>query len=263
MPFKLIDTDCTPLVIDNEYEIVDKKLLAKYVGELLLGNHKHIMRIINSLSTTLPEHPDNSINAVIKQLKSTSVEKRHGWLFQMISWIVLSERNQGTKFYSNYPHFAPAQQGIDGLALIIGKDETLQRIIITEDKCTTHPRNKITQQVFPELEDFESGKKDSALVGIISSLIGELNSGELLEKVQNEIFNKDIRMYRIGITRDSTHNSVEGRKKLFKDYDQKVKGKLVQRRSAASINIPELRKWMEKFSDSVEEYLNSKKTKNV
>lgn len=263
MPFQFIDTDCSPLVIDNEYEIIDIELLASYVGELLLGNHRHILRIINSLSTTFPKHPNESVDAVINQLKATSLEKRHGWLFQMISWIVLSEKSKGMKFHSNYPHFAPAQQGIDGLALIIGKDDTLQNIIITEDKCTTYPRNKITQQVFPELEDFESGKKDSALVGIISSLIGHLNSGDLLEKVQNEIFNKELRVYRIGITRETSHNSIEGRKRLFKDYDQKVKGESAKRRVAASIDIPDLRNWMENFSNLVEKYLLSKKTTNV
>lgn len=263
MPFKLTRTDCSPLVIDDEYEIVNINLLAEYVVELLLGHHRHMLRVINSLSTTFPHHPDESIDSVIDKMNSTSREKRHGWLFQMISWLVLSEKYKGKLYYSNYPHFAPAQHGLDGLAIVLSNEDTIEKIIITEDKCTVNPRKKIKEEVFPEFEDFELGKKDSALVGIISSLIGNINSGELLENVQNDIFNKDLKIYRIGITRGKSHNNIKGRKRLFKNYDHSVKGKSTDRRQASSIEIEELRVWMEKFSGLVENHLKMKKTKNV
>jgi hypothetical protein len=260
MPFNLIVTDCSPLVIDYEYEITNKDLLANYVGEMLLGHHMHIQRIINSLATVFPDQPIDSIDQIINKVKSASVEKRDGWLFQMISWVVLAQRNVGKKFYSNYPHFAPAQHGIDGLAVLLMDDDKLNSIIITEDKCTTSPRNKITQQVFPEFETFERGGKNNALVSIISTLIGQLDAGEILQSVQNDIFNKKYRLYRIGITRKTKHNDKKGRRKLFKNYDNCVSGSNSKRRSGATIYLDNMRDWMQDFSDRVVKYLEAKKS---
>jgi len=259
MPFKYNEIDGSPSFIDYEYEIVNKSLLAKYVAEMLLGHHHHILRIIKSLSASFPVHKNESIDQIIEKIVNADPSKRDGWLFQMISWIVLAKSKSGDLFYSNYPHFAPAQHGIDGLAITLNVDDTIKNIIITEDKCTIHPRNKITSQVFPEFKEFESGAKDNALVGIISSLIGGLNAGEILEKVQNDIFEKKYRLYRIGITREESHNSLNGRKNLFSNYDKCVDGSTSVRRSAASIHLEDMRDWMADFANQVIDYLESKK----
>ncbi len=263
MPFKLIDTDCSPLVVDYEFEVADKDLLARYVGEMLLGHHQQIYRIINSLSTTFPLHPNDSIKHVISKINTTSIEKRDGWLFQMISWVVLAERNVGNKFFSNYPHFAPAQHGIDGLAVVLNDDDSLKCIIITEDKCTTSPRGKITQQVFPEFKEFENGEKNNALVSIVSSLLGHIKAGNILGNVQNDIFNNNFRLYRIGITREERHNDDSGRMKLFSKYDTFVTGSTAERRSGATIHLDDMRNWMQDLSEKVINYLESKKISDV
>ncbi len=260
MPFNLIDTDCSPLVIDYEYQIIDKDLLAEYVGEMLLGHHFHISRIINSLTTTSPIQPNESIDKIITIMNSPEIEKRDGWLFQMISWIVLAKRNAGQIFFANYPHFAPAQHGIDGLAITLNNDGTLKNIIITEDKCTTNPRNKITQQVFPEFIAFENGEKNNALVSIISCLIGTLDSGTIFQNIQNDIFQNKFRIYRIGITREDRHNCNDGRISLFKDYNKHVPGATPERRSGATIHLNNMRNWMQDFTDKVINYLESKKS---
>ena len=117
MPFKLIDTDCSPLVIDYEYEIVDKKLLSQYVGELVLGHHTHILNIVNSLSSNPSVPPNKVIEIAIDKLKNSEIVHRDGWLFQMISWLALAIRSGG-EYYTQHPHFAPAQHGLDGLSVI-------------------------------------------------------------------------------------------------------------------------------------------------
>jgi hypothetical protein len=263
MPFTLNETDCSPLFIDHDFEIVNKDLLAIYVSELLLGHHFHLIKILNSLSTVYPIHPNESIDKVIKKIKDAPYAKRDGWFFQMISWVVLAQRNAGKKFHSNYPHFAPAQHGIDGLAVTLNANDTLKKIIITEDKCTSQPRGKITSEVFPEFKDFESGEKNNALVSIISALLGQLDSGAVLENAQNNIFKNEFRTYRIGITRENKQTDHEGRKKLFLNYKKIVTGDDPQRRTGASVYLPDLRNWMEDFADKVIKYLESKKVLDV
>lgn len=263
MPLQLRDIDCSPIVIDYEYEITDADLLAEYVGELILGNHRHILNVINSLSTSPPINPDRSIEHVINMLKIPDTDKRDGWLFQMISWISLAIKNNGEKYFSQHPHFAPAQHGIDGLGIILNEDDSISKIIITEDKCTNNPRKKIREEVFPEFQSFEDGNKDHALIGIIANLISNIDAGKVLQSVQNDIFNNAFRQYRVGITRESTHNSAEGRKRLFADYDGYVSGDLPNRRTGSTIYIQELRKWMNDFNGKVITYLESKKTGDV
>jgi hypothetical protein len=147
-----------------------------------------------------------------------------------------------------------------GLAIVLNSSGYLESIIITEDKCTDQPRNLITQQVFKEFNDLENGKKDNALMSIIAMLIGQLDSGKILEKAQNNIFDTKYRVYRIGITREAKHNDRKGRKLLFKDYENNVSGENHLRRSAATIHLDQLRDWMDDFSILVIDYLTTKKS---
>lgn len=263
MPFDLIETDCSHLVIDYEYVITNKDLLAEYVGELVLGHYVHILNIINSLSSTSSTPSDRIIDFAIEKLNVTEdvhIIHRDGWLFQMISWLALAHRNSGNNYHTQHPHFAPAQHGIDGLSIVLKMDNTIDKIIITEDKFTTNPRNTIREQVFPEFKDFEDGKKDSALISVLSSLIAHLDAGAVFQSVQNDIYNTDLRMYRIGITREVSHNSNAGRRRLFKNYDSYVTGTTSDRRSGATIYIDDIRNWMQDFSSRVINYLESKKS---
>src|SRR5690606_4712232 len=101
---------------------------------------------------------------------------------------------------------------------------------------------------------------DSALIGIIASLISHLDSGKIFQSVQNDIYNTDLRLYRIGVTREYSHNTEHGRTKLFKDYEKCVIGSSSNRRSGASIYLEDMRHWMEDFSNLVITYLESKKS---
>ena len=180
---KLINTDCCPLVIDYDYEITDKELLAEYAGELVLGHYIHILKIINSLSSSASIPSNQIIDFGIEKLKNSVIFHRDGWLFQMISWIVLVHRNNGKNYYTQHPHFAPAQHGFDGLSIVLKSDNTIDRIIISEDKCTDNPRDMIRDEVFQEFKALEEGKKDSALIGLISSLISHLDVGKVFKMI--------------------------------------------------------------------------------
>lgn len=62
MPIILTEKTCSPLVVDYEYEVSNKALLAQYVGDMLLGHHGHVINILNSLSTISPTPPNESID---------------------------------------------------------------------------------------------------------------------------------------------------------------------------------------------------------
>ena len=64
------------------------------------------------------------------------------------------------------------------------------------------------------------------------------------KKYQNDIKKKEYRQYRIGITREDSHNSQEGRNSLFKGYDSCISGTDVERRTGATVYLPNLRDWM-------------------
>lgn len=265
-PLRIISMDCSPLVIDNGYIVVDEDLLAEWVAQLLLGNSQHISRIIEGLHSTGVNLRNKAIDSIISQLNTIGDFKRDGWLFQMISWIALNTNlyNQfgPGKVFMNAPHTAPAQHGLDGFSLVIDDKKQIRYVVLCEDKCSIDARKIITSQVFPELVDFEEGRYDNRVFTEISSVIRGEDGGVLLQSIQDDIVNNKYWMYRIGITRQDEHDDEDGRKKLYKDYDKKVSGS-VDRRSAASINLGDLRKWMTLFSEKVIIALEAKKSKDV
>lgn len=264
MPFKYKNCDCTPLVFDREFDIENEDLLAEYVGTIVLGHYAHIKRIINSLSATEPKISDDEINLAISHLdyegkSPNEIEKRDGWVFQIISWLVLLNENKDTKFYCQPPHDAPAQQGIDGLGIKFDENFKIENIIITEDKCTENQRTVINQQVWPEFENYEKGLFNNKIVNRISAMIENLDDGDVLEANKNDIYSTDKWIYRVGINRTDKYETDKKRKKLFKGYDDNVIGNDPHRRYAATINKADIRAWMEELSVKIITYLESLK----
>ena len=68
----------------------------------------------------------------------------------------------------------------------------------------------------------------------------------------SDIVNEKYRQYHVSITRQKIHNSDEGRKRLFKDYDTVISGGDVHRRSAATICLDDKeREWMSDLQQRV------------
>lgn len=256
-----------PLVIDNEFEIDNEKLLAEYVGRIVLGHFAHVKRIIKALSTKNLVIDNSDLELAIirlscKEKSPKDIEKRDGWIFQIISWLALLSENKGKNFYCQPPHDATAQHGLDGLAIILNDQLIIESIIITEDKCTDYHRTLIPK-VWEEFEQFESGFNNNKLVNRVSPLIEEMNEGKVLERNQNNIYNKSLRRYRVGINRNDTYQAHAGHLKLFKGYDSCVTGTVPHRRYASTIHRNDIRTWMEMFSQKVIEYLETQIKKDV
>lgn len=267
MPFSYKNCDCSPLVFDREFDIHDEDLLAEYVGRIVLGHFSHIKRIINSLSTVFPNIADNDIDLAINRLQSIGkkdkdIEKRDGWVFQMISWLALFKENVGKKFYCQQPHDAPAQHGLDGVALTLSSKSEIECITITEDKCTENHR-VVIPQIWLEFKEFENGDHNNKLVSRLSALIEHLDEGDVLAANQNDIYRNEFRKYRVGINRNDSYETEPKRKKLFKGYDGCVLGDDPHRRFASTLHKNDIRDWMESFCVKVIEYLEAQKSTHV
>ena len=257
--FNIKDLDLSPLCHDYELEIQNMDELIELISRLVLGHCRHVSRIIRGLAPNYPNIDSLTINDALKKLTYESIlevksrkvemEKIHGWLFQMMSWIALAELNGNRSVFNQFsPHSQPSMHGLDGIAVTLNKDNCIDRIIITEDKCTQEDRNTIKNLVFPEFLDMESGVKNNAIIQHVGMLIKD---EETYTNIQNDIVKPELRQYRIGITRQAIHNSIEKRRNLFKDYDSFVTGDDVLRRTASSIYFDDMRNAMEQIRQMV------------
>lgn len=255
---KQLDTLC----YDFEYQITDKDELAEKICQLILGNSNHVSKVIKGLASTPRETDKKTVESLIQQLEkrnSSDVDKYKvdGWLFQMISWLQLANQYKGSIFYQQAPHPQPSMHGIDGFAVKLMPDNTIERIVITEDKCTEEAKATIKSKVWPEFLKMEKGEKNNAIFQQTEALIG-YRLGEQFESIQNDIVKEKYRQYRIGITRQVTHNSDNGRKKLFKGYDIVIPGNDILRRTAATICLDDKeREWMSDLQQRVLKKLKS------
>ena len=182
---KSLDSLCK----DYEFTIADENQLVEYVALLCLGHCDHVTNIIRALEPDEENPDEKAIKSLIKDLEAAETDefwknKVHGWLFQMMSWIALSEQHKADRFLQHYPHSQPAMQGIDGIAITLTDDGCIDRIIITEDKCTTNPRGKITSQVWKEWDDTEDGEKNNAIFQQIQSLFAK---DEQWHQIKNDV----------------------------------------------------------------------------
>lgn len=231
----------TPLCKDYEFVVNNKNQLAELIAKLVMGWSRHVSRLIKNLDPHYPDVDKATIQFQLDVLNDGDTPKIDGWLFQMISWLVLAEQHKGNpNFFQHNPHPQKAMHGLDGIAVTLKADGSIDRIIITEDKCTDSPRNKITQEVYPEFVEIEAGTKNNAIMQQVEALLTD----EALIRVQNDITNPNYRQYRVAITRLDKYDSDDGRKSLFKDYDQKVGGADVDRRTCSTTNFDDMRVWM-------------------
>ncbi len=271
-PIRIVELDCAPIVVDYGYEVTDKDLLAKWIAELCLGHYRQIRKIIEDIAPNYPTTEDDAIDDIVSKLtlpagaKTRNLYRRDGWLFQMMSWIALNvdlhDKFSNDKIFMAPPHTAPGQHGLDGLAVVLDDKKLLGAIIITEDKCSEKPRGIVTSQIYPEFVRFEKGASKNRIVTGVTSLIEPVDGGDVIDAVQNDIAKKDYRKYRIGLTRLNEHDDFDGRKVLFENYEDKVKGD-VKRRRASSVNIGDVRPWMADLAAKVIAVLKSMKSSHV
>ena len=256
--FKFTDIDLSPVCKERSFEIQNEDTLAQLVAELIMGQSYHVGQVLDALNDQLAatfHEKHKAVNIGYLKKETTTQEKRDGWIFQMISWIIVYLEHRGETFRQYVPHQHPAQHGVDGFAIVV-KDNHLQKIIITEDKCTTYPRKLIREQVFPEFDKYEDSSEMTTISDYATTLLYQIPGNYM--NLQNEVSDSNLWCYRISITRDDAHNGSDKKiAKLYADYDEHVKGKNVDRRTSSSTYIENLRTWMDSFSEKIIEKIEA------
>lgn len=237
----------------SEWVVVDEDALAVRVARIAVGQYRHVAKILlgegaTAAAVTLSAKAD-AIKLLILRENEESWH-RDGWLFQAISWIA-AHNSSGVAIRP--PHLIRAHKGFDGLKLELSATGEVTSVVIFEDKATVNPRNTIREDVWPGIARIEQGERTNELCQEVSSLLeAQLRTFPELDvdTAVQQIVWKEARRYRVAITVDKPHLTIEKRNKLFKDYDTHAPGEMA-RRGAETMCLPNLRTWMQTFSDLV------------
>src|SRR5690606_27530003 len=237
------------------WTIDDEDLLAEHVARIVLGQFRHIAKILNGAGVPGPAVSTEQAIAAIKQLTLAVGEDpwhRDGWLFQAISWIAAHQ--QPSASLTRMPHIRKADKGFDGMQLELNEAGTsVTAVVIFEDKATDRARDTIRDDVWPGIEALEKGERLNELSQEVSGMLDAHATAHPEFDLDSAIANilwQDARRYRVSITIGDTHNNSEARAKLFKGFDKFAPGSAARRR-ADTIHLPVMRSWMASFAARV------------
>jgi hypothetical protein len=244
MPIILTPFTHGKLVQGNTWTVVDEDELARHIARVALGQSRHVQKILMGSALTLqPTTTRNAADCAIELLtvQGSDPSHRDGWMFQVISWVAAYKASPNGIIRA--PHMIAADKGFDGLQLELDAAKKVSAAIIFEDKATINPRETIRGDVWPEFTAFETGKSENVLTAEVSALLSTQPGIDPDIAIQNIIW-KSARRYRISITVGDQHRDEEGRRQLFKGFDNVVGGKL-NKRQGETIYLPTLRQWMQ------------------
>lgn len=159
--FSFVDSDCSPSCKEQSFTIKDEDTLAQHVAELLMGQYRHVGKVLDALDSTLAvqfhENQKKSIISILRLEEGMTAEKRDGWIFQMISWIIVHLNHQGENFRQQAPHHQPAQHGIDGFAVVV-KDGHLKKYSLQKINVLSPHVGKLPGKFFQSLTNMKATK---------------------------------------------------------------------------------------------------------
>ena len=229
--------------IDSDHE------LAKLVARIALGQYRHVLQILSETDFAGSAPATTALEGARQLLTvpdGSDPFHRDGWLFQTISWIAAHIQDNTSLIAP--PHMQHADKGFDGLHVLIDeKTQTIRSVVICEDKATSNPRDTIHDLVWKEFSDLEAGSRDHLLTAEVSTLLATRPALDPDQAIQ-QILWKKMRAFRVAITVDDRHGSVDGRKRLFKGYSTVVSGGVTRRR-AETLHLEDLRRWMKRLAN--------------
>jgi hypothetical protein len=255
MTMTLIPIDHGALCHGWAWSIDDEDALAERVARIVLGQYRHVAKILSGAGVPGPAANAEQANAAIKQLTLAEGEDpwhRDGWLFQAISWIAAHQ--QPSASLTRMPHIRKADKGFDGMQLELNEAGTsVTAVIIFEDKATDNARKTIHDDVWPGIKSLESGERLNELSQEVSGMLDARAAADPTFDLDSAIANTlwgDARRYRVSITIGDTHKKTKSRARLFKGFDESAPGAAARRR-ADTIYLPAMRSWMKGFAARV------------
>lgn len=228
------------------WTVQDENALAELLARVAIGQARVAERILQEDGLVHIGYPKGGHEAARNLLKvgpSGDPSHRDGWMFQVISWI--AAHRAGKPGVIRSPQMRHADKGLDGL-LVEFDDTEIARAVISEEKATGNARTMVRDRVWPEFQDFETGRRDAELVDGVSTLLagsGHPNP----DTVVAAILWTEKRAYRVAVTIDGTHASSKGLKALYKGYEAVVVGEIGRRRAEA-FQVQDLRPWFENIA---------------
>ena len=245
------------------WTVADEFELAERIGYVALGQSRHVAKILFGIRAIPPITTSSTRAAAIKLLTippGAEPWHRDGWLFQTLSWLVASQANPSALIRA--PHMILAHKGFDGLQLELDSASgVVSAAVIFEDKATDNPRKTIKDEVWPEFHLLETGDRENVLSADVSSLLSTRPGIDADKAIENVIW-KQIRRYRVSITVGHTHYTADGRKRLFKGYDEVATGDVVRRRGEILL-VHQLRPWLASLADKAISFLKAMGTAHV
>jgi hypothetical protein len=255
MTLTLVPTNHGELCHGWSWAIEDEDVLAERVARIVLGQYRHVAKILSGAGMPGPTANAQQANAAIKQLtldKGEDPWHRDGWLFQTISWIAAHQ--QPSASLTRMPHIRKADKGFDGMQLTLNEAGTsVTAVIIFEDKATDKARDTIRKDVWPSIVALEKGERLNELSQEVSGMLDARAATDPefdFDTAIDSILWHDARRYRVSITIGDTHNNANARAKLFKGFDESAPGAAARRR-ADTIHLPAMRDWMANFAARV------------
>jgi hypothetical protein len=255
MTLKLVPIDHGNLCHGWTWIIEDEDVLAERVARVVLGQYRHVAKILSGAGVPGPVANAEQANAAIKQLTLAVGEDpwhRDGWLFQAISWIAAHQQPSGS--LTRMPHIRKADKGFDGIQLELNEAGTsVTAVVVFEDKATDKARDTIRKDVWPGIVALEKGKRLNELSQEVSGLLDARAAADPEFDLDTAIANilwHDARRYRVSVTIGDAYNNADARAKLFKGFDESAPGAAARRR-ADTIYLPAMRSWMASFATRV------------
>jgi hypothetical protein len=263
MPIALTPFHHDPLCYGSSWTVQDKALLAEQIAFVALGQSFHVENILAGANLQPPATVETAKAGAIELLTvplGSQPYHRDGWLFQTMSWIAAHRATPHSLIHA--PHMIPAHKGFDGLQLELDTDNrAVIAAILFEDKATENPRDTIRDDVWPELLELESGRRDNMLVAEVVTLLRQHPGIDPNAAIQDVIW-KSARRYRVSVTVGHTHADDDGRRRLFHEYDDTVQGILVRRRGETFL-VPDLRPWMADLAAQAIQVIRAQGAANV
>ena len=251
MPITLTPFSEEDCYFGNAWQVTDEDELSRQIAVIALGYSHHVQTILQGTGVIDPDYPADGVASAIQLLTVSGEDPSHrdGWMFQAMSWIAAIRANPSAKLAA--PHMQHADKGFDGLQIEV--DEETSRVkcaIVFEDKATTNPRRTITREdkgVWKEFRELEDGLRFSFFTSQVLAVVRSETMLDTDEAIKEVIW-KEARRYRLSITVGETHSSGEGRKRLFKGYDEVVAGDL-NRRRAETFYQDDIREWLASLAE--------------